>query len=158
MHLLQRTLQAYSKITTRQTSTIGVSYQGASSQLCPLTQHRHLMLGHTTDVLVVLPNTDSIIVLAADICPTKNIAPCVFVTPRVERDEVRHKIGQRRTIVTPMSRATAIVATHYQFLLSNKLDVATRGLESRPDARTLLFRVATFAADVAFIADTTCEL
>jgi hypothetical protein len=115
------------------------------------------MLGHTTDTLIVLPNTDSIIVLATDI-PTKDIAPCVLVTPRVKRDEVRHKIGQRRTIVTPMSRATAIVATHYQFLLSNKLDVATRGFESHPDARTLLFSVATFAADIAFIADATCEL
>jgi hypothetical protein len=116
------------------------------------------MLGHTTDMLIMLPNTGSVIVLATDICPTKDIALCVFVTPRVERDEVRHEIRQRRTVVAPMRSATAIVATHDHLLLGNKLDVTTRGLESHPNARTLLFRVATFAADITFIAYATCEL
>jgi hypothetical protein len=116
------------------------------------------MLWHTTNMLINLPNASSIILSATNICPTNNIAPCILVTPRIKRDKVRHKIGQRRTVVTPMRSAAAIVAAHHNFLLGNKRYVATRRFESRPDARALLFRVSTVAADVALIADTTCEL
>ena len=145
-------------ITTRQTSTIRVSYQGAPSQSCPLAQHRHLMLGYTTNMLIILPNTGCIILSATDIRATNNIAPCVLVTPRIKRDEVRDKIWQRWTVVTPMRSAAAIITADHNFLLGNKLHVSTRRLESRPDSRAFFFRVATFATDVAFIAYTTCEL
>lgn len=144
--------------TTRQTSTTRVSYQCASSHSCPLAQHRHLMRRHATVILIVLPNTSSTIMLATNICPTKNIAPRVLVAPRVKRDKVRDEIRQRRAVVTPMCRAAAVVATHHHFLLGNERHVGTRRLESRPDARALFLGVAAFATNVAFIAYAACEL
>jgi hypothetical protein len=132
-----------------------LSYLISCSSLRPLAQHRYLVSRHATSA--VLSSTSCLIARDHDLRLASDVPRSVLSTPRVESDAIFHEVRQRRAIVSPVGRATTVVAGPGHFILRNDFDIVAQRFERRPDARALFLGVSAFAADVALVAYAACH-